>query len=221
MTHGSESCPKRRPPVPDPGSPQPGVRVWLSRPSRASQRGQQPQAPKSRRLLEGRNALGVQSNPPSPDEAALPAPAALGRGCRGSPGRGGCGRAAEPAHVSSSDAASPGSEAPLALPEGQLGFPEPAQHPQGKPDSERLPKNSCPGQRRPPQRRGSEKGGGLQLSKEQSPAHPRPHSAPRTQGPLRPPEGQRLCPLAHDLRCRDVPRSPLPQPSRLLPLPQG
>lgn len=65
---------------------------------------------------------------------------------------------------------SPGSEASLTLPERQLEFPEPAQHPQGKTDSEQQPKNSCPGHRHSPERRRSEKGAGLQLSLEQSPA---------------------------------------------------
>lgn len=76
-----------------------------------------------------------------------------------------------------SEGASPGSEASLALPERQLEFPEPAQHPQGKPDSEWQPKNSCPGHTHSPERRGSEKGDGLQLSKEQPPAQPWPRSA--------------------------------------------
>lgn len=62
------------------------------------------------------------------------------------------------------------STASLMLPKRQLEFPEPAQHPRGKADSEQQPKNSCPGHRQSPERRGSEKEDGLQLSKEQPPA---------------------------------------------------
>lgn len=72
---------------------------------------------------------------------------------------------------------SPGSEASLTPPERQLEFPEPAQHPQGKTDSEQQPKNSCPGHRHSPERRRSEKEAGLQLSLEQPPARPWHHTA--------------------------------------------
>lgn len=61
-----------------------------------------------------------------------------------------------------------GSRASLTLPERQLELPKPAQHPQGKPDREQQPKNSCP--ECSAERRGSEKGAGLQLSME------KPHS---------------------------------------------
>lgn len=84
--------------------------------------------------------------------------------------QGGCRGVAEPGHVLGSEGASSGSEASLMLPKRQLEFPEPAQHPQGKADSEQQPKNSCPGHTQSPERRGSEKEDGLQLSKEQPPA---------------------------------------------------
>lgn len=129
-----------------------------------------------------------------PGALALPA---LARGALGGLQRqSGCRRAAELVHVLGSEGASSGSEAPLALPERQLEFPEPAQHPQGKPDSEQQPKNSCPGHMRSPERRGSEKGDGLQLSKEQPPAQPQPRSAPCKEGPLHPSEGPQPCPCA-------------------------
>lgn len=174
----------------------------MSRPLRAPQRLQQPQGTKSGRPLEWGNALGVKFNPPSLDEAILPVLGALAlpalvRGVRGGlPCQGGCRRAAELVHVLRSKGASSGSEASLTLPERQLEFPEPAQHPQGKPDNKRQPKNSCPGHTHSPERRGSEKGDGLQLSMEQPPAQPRPRSALCREGPLHPSEGQQLCPSA-------------------------
>ncbi|XP_030362461.1 basic proline-rich protein-like [Strigops habroptila] len=60
---------------------------------------------------------------------------------------GSCRRAAELLHVLRGEGASSGSDASLVLPMRQLEFPEPARHPQGKPGSERPPKNSCPGHR--------------------------------------------------------------------------
>lgn len=175
----------------------------MNGPSRAPQRLQQPQGTKSGRSLERGNALGAKFNPPSLDKAVLPvlrvlALPALVRGVLGGglPCQGGCRKAAELVHVLRSRGASSGSEASFALPKRQLEFPEPAQHPQGKPDSERQPKNSCPGHTHSSERRGSEKGDGLQLSKEQPPAQPWPRSASCMKGPLHPSEGQQLSPFA-------------------------
>lgn len=120
-------------------------------PSCAPQRLQQPQGRKPRRPLEQGIVLGVKFNTPLPGQGRPARPrsagaARLGEGRAGAlPCQGGCRRAAELVHVSGSAGASPGSEASLALPKRQLEFPEPAQHPQGKPDSEGQPKNSCPG----------------------------------------------------------------------------
>lgn len=170
---------------------------------------------------------------PSLVEAVLPVAGALAlpalvRGMQGGfPCQGGCRRAAELVHVWRSEGESSGSEASLVQPERQLVFPEPVQHPRGKPDSERQPKNSCPGHVHSPERRGSEKG--LQLPKEQPPAQPQscsavckerhPHPPERhphpsekhlhpSEGPLRPSEGQRLC--SFTINCCSLPRSPLP-----------
>lgn len=101
-------------------------------------------------------------------QKARPAvPVLLARAPQPLPAPGGCRAVAEPGHVLGSGGASSGRTASLVLPKRQLEFPEPAQHPRGKADSEQQPKNSCPGHTQPPDRRGSEKEGGLQLSKEQ------------------------------------------------------
>lgn len=175
----------------------------MNGPSRAPQRLQQPQGTKSGRSLERGNALGAKFNPPLPGQGCPACPKSTGTAGPGEgraggclPCQGGCRKAAELVHVLRSRGASSGSEASLALPERQLEFPEPAQHPQGKPDSERQPKNSCPGHTRSSERRGSEKGDGLQLSKEQPPAQPWPRSASCMKGPLHPSEGQQLSPFA-------------------------
>lgn len=135
----------------------------MSRPSRASRRQQQPQGTKSRGISEQGNVL-AEVQTPSLVEAVLPVPGvlalpALVRGKQGGfPCQGSCRRVAELVHVWRSEGESSGSEASLVQPKRQLVFPEPVQHPRGKPDSERQPKNSCPGLVHSPERRGSEKG---------------------------------------------------------------
>lgn len=104
-----------------------------------------------------RPALTALSSASAPGMGICPVPGGLQGG-------------AEPGCVLGRGGAGSGSTASLVLPKRQLEFPEPAQHPWGKADSEQQPKNSCPGHTQPPERRGSEKEDGLQLSKEQPPA---------------------------------------------------
>lgn len=87
------------------------------------------------------------------------------------PGMGSSAPGPGPGRLQGREGASSGSTtASLVLPQRQLELPEPARQPRGKADSEQQPKNSCPGHTQSPERRGSEKEDGLQLSKEQPPA---------------------------------------------------
>lgn len=193
-------------------------------PSCAPQRLQQPQGTKPRRPLEQGIALGVKFNtPPSPDKAVLPAPGALAlpalaRGVRGlsraraaAGGQQGwcsCRGAQEPAqeakHLSRCPRDSWSSQNLLSIPRGN----------QTVRGSLKIAAQGTNW----PERRGSEKGDGLQLSKEQSPAQPGPRSAPRKQGPLHPSEGQQLRPFTHHPLSRDVPRCPTAKsPAAVLP----